>query len=330
MQPTTPGPKASRSADLAPEVAALLPEARATINRVARSFSLAARLLPPTIRGDVDLLYLALRSLDDLVDVEARAADEGGEGTGRAAARQRIASIETWVRDAANSPTERHNRGGAGGRELMIFADLARRHPLFPRDAVADFLAGMRADLSTPRIATEEEHRQYCYQVAGTVGRMMAAILGVWPGSERAADTAARALGEAMQRTNILRDIDEDLAAGRVYLSDEALRAAGLDPAATRGATSLLEGDRRALLRAQIARADAAYAAGMRGIQHLRHGGRSIAAAAVLYREILRQIERDGLGVRRPRRPVVGRARKARALIGAILFRDGSHGRHAG
>ena len=159
-------------------------------------------------------------------------------------------------------------------------------------------------------------------QVAGTVGRLMAAILGVSGGAEGEADRAARSLGVAMQRTNILRDIDEDLAAGRVYISDEALRAAGLDPSATRGARSLRDGDRRALLRDQIARADAAYEAGMGGIRFLRHGRRSIVAAALLYREILRQIERDGLGRRRPHRPVVGRARKGRLLIGALLRAD--------
>ena len=54
-----------------PRVAALLPEAQATINRVARSFALAARFLPREVRDDINLLYLALRRLDDLVDLEA-------------------------------------------------------------------------------------------------------------------------------------------------------------------------------------------------------------------------------------------------------------------
>ena len=58
-----------------PEVAALLPEARATVERVARSFSLAARLLPPDVRNDVDLLYWVLRTIDDLVDIEVESGD---------------------------------------------------------------------------------------------------------------------------------------------------------------------------------------------------------------------------------------------------------------
>jgi len=299
---------------LRPEIRALLPEARRTINRVARSFSLAARLLPSQIRNDVELLYLVLRTLDDLVDVDVRAG-----GSTRDAAERRIAAIEAWA-------TEKKIGASAGGtpevsRELLILDDLARRHPDLPRDAVRDFLAGMRADLTGPRIATDEEAAHYCYQVAGTVGRLMASMLGVAPGHEREADRAARTLGAAMQRTNILRDIDEDLTNGRVYLSAASLRAHSVDPTATSGTTSLRDADRGELLRDEIARADAEYDEGLNGIRYLTHGGRSIRAAALLYREILRQIERDGYGARRPHRPVVGRARKAALLARAVAGR---------
>jgi phytoene synthase len=177
----------------------------------------------------------------------------------------------------------------------------------------------MRADLAGPQIETDQDAAHYCYQVAGTVGRLMASMLGVVPGHEREADRAARALGAAMQRTNILRDIDEDLANGRVYLSAASLRAHNIDPAAASGSTSLRDADRGELLRDEIARADAEYDEGLNGIRYLTHGGRSIRAAALLYREILRQIERDGYGARRPHRPVVGRARKATLLARAAI-----------
>jgi phytoene synthase len=130
-----------------------------------------------------------------------------------------------------------------------------------------------------------------------------------------------------MQRTNILRDIDEDLANGRVYIARAALQRCGLDPAAEEGPTSLHDGDRRALLREEIARAEAEYVEGISGIRYLQHGGRSIRAAALLYREILRQIERDGLGARRPHRSVVGRARKALLLLQALISSGGSEAR---
>jgi phytoene synthase len=304
---------------LDPEVAALLPEARAVINRVARSFSLAARLLPRKVRNDVDLLYYVLRTIDDLIDVEVARGDVSREG-----AVVRLAAIEAWAR-SGNSADAPYSASGAQATppsiEIRILHDLARRHPNFPRDAIGDFSAGMRDDLAGPTMTTDDDLARYCYRVAGTVGRMMAALLGVKPGAERAADAAARALGSAMQRTNILRDIDEDLARGRIYLPATALRAAHINPAASAGAGSLLDSDRRALLRELIARADAEYDEGLAGIRYLAHGGRSIRAAALLYREILRQVERDGLGSRRPHRPVVGRARKVLLLARAVIGR---------
>lgn len=288
-----------------PRVAALLPEAQATINRVARSFALAARFLPRDVRDDINLLYLALRRLDDLVDLEAPSGSAQ-----RADAQQRLAAIRTWLSTGAVAD--------AGGDELAIFVDLQRRTPALPTDAIGAFLDGMESDLAGPVMASDADLDLYCYQVAGTVGRLMAALLGVRGGDDAQADRAARALGAAMQRTNILRDIDEDLANGRVYLPATALRRVGLDPAAASGPTSLRDGDRRALYMAEIARADAEYEVGVAGIRHLLNGGRSIRVAGHLYREILRQIERDGYGVRRPHRPVVGRVRKAAALVRAV------------
>lgn len=289
-----------------PRVAALLPEAQATINRVARSFALAARFLPRQVRDDINLLYLALRHLDDLVDLEAPTGS-----VGRDDAQQRLAAIRTWLSSGVID--------GADGDELAIFVDLQRRTPTLPTDAIGAFLDGMEGDLAGPTMESDADLDLYCYQVAGTVGRLMAALLGVRGAEEPQADCAARALGAAMQRTNILRDIDEDLANGRVYLPASALRRAGLDPAAASGPTSLRDGDRRALYLAEIARADADYEVGAAGIRHLENGGRSIRVAAHLYREILRQIERDGFGLRRPHRPVVGRARKAAAVVRAVM-----------
>ncbi|MEY3725707.1 MAG: hypothetical protein RI971_284 [Chloroflexota bacterium] len=288
-----------------PRVAALLPEAQATIDRVARSFALAARFLPRDVRNDINLLYLAFRRLDDLVDLEAPSGSAQ-----RADAQQRITAIRTWVDTGAvmDSP----------GDELAIFVDLQRRTPSLPIDAIGAFLDGMERDLAGPVIESDADLDLYCYQVAGTVGRLMAALLGVQTRDAAGADRAARALGAAMQRTNILRDVDEDLANGRVYIPAAALRRAGLDPAATNGPTSLRDGDRRALYRAEIAHADAEYEIGIAGIRYLQNGRRSIRVAAHLYREILRQIERDGFGARRPHRPVVGRLRKAAALLRAV------------
>jgi len=262
----------------------VLAEARATTRRVARTFAVACRLLPRELRDDVHLLYLVFRTLDDLVD----------DGEPEAAAR--VAAVEAWCAD-----------GTVDSREAGLLADLATRHPL-PRDAVGDFCAGMRDDLTGAPVRTEAQLDRYCYRVAGTVGVVMAEVLGVR--DRGVALPAAAALGMAMQRTNILRDIDEDLANGRVYLARETIDRSGC---------TLEPGCREALLRDQIARADALYERGVEGIPLLRSGRRAIGAAAAMYREILRQIEREGYGAQ-PGRAVVPRRRK---LLVAARARPG-------
>jgi len=264
--------------------AALLEEARGTTRRVARTFALACRLLPRELRDDVYLLYLVFRTLDDLVD----------DGDPQAAAR--IEAVEGWCAD-----------GITDSRETGLLDDLATRQPL-PRDAVRDFCAGMRDDLAGAAVSTEAQLDRYCYRVAGTVGVVMAEVLGM--SDREAALPAAAALGMAMQRTNIVRDIDEDLANGRTYLARETIVRCGC---------TLEPGCREALVRDQIARADALYERGVAGVPLLLGGRRAIASAAAMYREILRQIEREGYGAR-PGRAVVPRRRK---LLVAARARPG-------
>lgn len=252
----------------------LTDEARATTNRAARTFSLACRMLPRPVRDDVYLLYLVFRTLDDLVD------------DGMPEAAERVAAVADW---AAGRPT-------AQTREVRVLDDLATRHPL-PRTAIGEFCEGMRWDIEGRLLATEEELDAYCYRVAGTVGVVMASVLGTF--DEARARPAAAALGIAMQRTNILRDLDEDGAAGRSYLARETTDRFGAP----------LPGVRERLLRDQIAKADARYDEGLAGIALLREGQVAVRAAAWMYREILRQIERDGYGAQAGR-ATVGRRRK--------------------
>jgi phytoene synthase len=258
-----------------------LVEARATTHRVARTFSLACRLLPRGVRDDVYWLYFVFRTLDDLVDDR------------RPDAAARVAAVDRWARGLDGPRTQ----------EVEILTALAQRHAL-DRTALADFCAGMREDLAGPCFETEADVDRYCYRVAGTVGLVMASVLGTRRLDR--ARPAAVALGMAMQRTNILRDIDEDAADGRVYLAREAIeRHGGPEP-----------GRRRALLRDQIARADELYERGFAGIGELRQGRRAIAAAGAMYRELLRELERTGYGAR-PGRAVVPRSRKLRVAAGA-------------
>ncbi len=163
---------------------ALLEEARATHRAIGRTFWLASRLLARDIRDDVHLLYLVLRTLDDVVDERRAEADEV------------VGAVESWARG-----------GAATSREARILEAIEARHGI-ERSVVDDFCAGMRDDLSRRIIQTEADLDEYCYRVAGTVGLLMTSLLG--SDDPAAARRPAIALGQAMQRTNILRDIDED------------------------------------------------------------------------------------------------------------------------
>jgi phytoene synthase len=249
------------------------------------TFAPAMRLLPGQTRTDVRTLYGVLRTIDDLVDEDDPRASK------------RVESLERWTRGwAPDSP------------EARSLQELASRHPL-PREQLFEFCRGMRHDISRATIADDADFDRYCQQAGGSVGIVLAVLLGAAGPTEEDAKQGMAALGRAMQVTNILRDIDEDLAARRVYISQTAIERFGF-PA---------PGAREELLRDHIARADALYEEGLPAIALLARGREAMALSAALYREILREIERQGFG-REPGRVVVPVWRR-RVLIGEHRMR---------
>ncbi|MHB1538878.1 MAG: squalene/phytoene synthase family protein [Solirubrobacteraceae bacterium] len=247
------------------------------------TFAPSLALLPRAARADVECFYGVLRTIDDLVD------EDDPDAAGR------VAALERWA--GGGAPGD-----GSGSPEARALEQLDARRPL-PRARLLDFCAGMRHDLRRAAIETDRDFDRYCHQAGGSVGIVLAHLLGadgIDPGGAGAAqplrevEWRMEALGRAMQVTNIARDIDEDLAQGRLYVPASMIERHGF-PA---------PGAREDLLRELIARADALYEQGERAIPLLRDGRRAMALAAALYREILRQIERDGLG-RSPGRAVV-------------------------
>src|SRR3954467_8783348 len=109
---------------------ALVDEARATTRSVARTFSLACRLLPRSVRDDVYLLYLVFRTLDDLVDEHRPEAEE------------RVAAVAAWAEGAPGPVT----------REVDVLERLATRHPL-PPEALSGVSAGRRQGLPRREVA---------------------------------------------------------------------------------------------------------------------------------------------------------------------------------
>jgi len=251
------------------------------------TFAPGLRLLPGGARQDVERLYLVLRTLDDLADEDDPRASE------------RVHAVECWARDRRADTA----RTGAlleidlpDTPETRALSEIERRHPL-ARAAVLQFCEGMRHDIARETVDTDEDFTRYCQQAGGSVGILLTNVLGVAGTSaetKREAETKMATLGRAMQVTNILRDIDEDLSHDRVYIPRAIIERFGF-PA---------PGARKALLRELIAEADALYEQGLGAIPLLRCGRRAMALSAALYREILRQIEREGFGVN-PGRVVV-------------------------
>ncbi len=196
------------------------------------SFYNAMRILPRAQRQAMFEIYAFCRQVDDI-------ADSSGPR------RERREELDRWRADIdalhAGTPVPR-TRG--------LLAPV-RRFGLRREDfhAVIDGMEmGVVADIRAPDEATLEA---YCDRVASAVGRLSVRVFGM---DDRDGIALAHHLGRALQLTNILRDLDEDAAFGRLYLPAEALRAAGIvaaDPATVLTSPALGEACARVIERAR-------------------------------------------------------------------------------
>jgi phytoene synthase len=174
----------------------------AVLRRSGSSFTHAFRLLGPDRRAALDAVYAFCRFVDDVAD---------GLEPGR---RDPAALLAHWrdELDRVYAGTPAHPIG-------IALADAVHRFAL-PRRPFADLIRGVEMDLSRHRYRTFDELEAYCELVASTVGVLCVQIFGHrHPG----AIAYARDLGVAFQLTNILRDVREDAARGRLYLPLEDL-----------------------------------------------------------------------------------------------------------
>lgn len=264
------------------------------IKSKAHSFYFSSRFLPPERRDDVYALYAFCRTVDDIADVP-------GDG---ASATARLAEWKGWLRAGAPPHPD----------DPITYAlgHTVRRYDL-PLTPLLDLLDGVRDDLQPRHLPDAAALDHYCYCVAGTVGIVMAALLGA---NNPAALRPACDLGIAMQLTNVLRDVGEDLERGRIYLPASDMARHGY------GRSDLERGvvDDRfvALMSQHIARARDYYARGMHGIALLPPESRfPIALAAHTYAGILNRIERAEFDVF-TRRAHTGRRDKL--LLAARLY----------
>lgn len=255
-----------------------------------RTFYLASGLLPEEKKRAARALYAFCRITDNLVDAPTSG--------------NREAQLARW-RDLAMNDDPPHDEPVA-----RAWADARARFHI-PAGYAQQLIDGVAQDLQKTRYANFDELAGYSYGVASTVGLMAMHIIGFQ--GEDAIPYAIR-LGVALQVTNILRDVGDDWANGRVYLPQDELAAFGLsehDLAAGR-----TDARWQAFMAFQIARARHLYTQAMPGIGYLNEDGRfAIAAAGDLYRAILVDIENHNCDVFR-RRAHVTTAGKLKMLPG--------------
>jgi len=181
-----------------------VPEARVTAS--GSSFYLAMRLMPPEQRQAMFEIYSFCRAVDDI-------ADNGGPREAH------LIQLQRWRHDVDAI------YAGAGPPRLHALAEAIRAFNLRREDFLA-VIDGMEMDVIAPIRAPDWATLDlYCDRVASAVGRLCVRVFGM---ADAQGVALAHHLGRALQLTNILRDIDEDAAVGRLYLPQEALRAAGI------------------------------------------------------------------------------------------------------
>jgi len=259
----------------------VLPAARASLQTHARSFRIAARLLRAEDADDAAICYALCREADDLVD-EAASPEEARTG---------IAELRNEL------------LGRGRPRPLIVaFYRMALRRGV-PVQAMWTLVDTIAADADPVRVRDDAGLLRYAYGVAGTVGLMMAGLLGARSARARA---SAIDLGIGMQLTNIARDVAEDAARDRVYLPASRLRAVGVDPDALVAGTA----HPRAVMSVAADLVDLAepyYASALDGLRDLPLRGRfAVAVAAALYRAIGRKVVQRGAGALQ-RRTTLGR-----------------------
>ena len=241
-----------------------------------KTFYLGSQLFAPPERAAVWAVYAACRAGDDIVD-------EAGAGDPEHDLREWRGRIDAaFAGQPADDPIS------------TALAWAAGRYAI-PHSAFAELHEGLSMDLRGHEYLDMDDLLLYCRRVAGVVGFMVAPISGYRGGAATLND--ALQLGQAMQLTNILRDVGEDLTRGRVYLPQSLLDEYGLSRAALErwGQGEPLSPAYRALMTHLGGLARAWYAAGRAGIPQLDgRGPLAVLTAARAYEGILDDLERAG------------------------------------
>jgi phytoene synthase len=227
-----------------------LSAAYATCERIvgsqAKNFSYGIRLLPGPKRRALSAIYAFARRVDDI-------------GDGSLPHEQKLAGLAETRRQAE------HPERFPEDPVLVALADTARRYPI-DLGAFGELVDGCELDQAGTAYQTWDELAVYCRDVAGSIGRLSLGVFNppALRSDPKPTEELADKLGLALQLTNILRDVREDLRDGRVYLPQQTLDEHGCTLRLLPDGTLDPQGGRLAeVIRYEARRAEALYAEGL-------------------------------------------------------------------
>ncbi|MCA9836279.1 MAG: phytoene/squalene synthase family protein [Trueperaceae bacterium] len=253
-------------------------EAIAYCNKITKehssTFYLGSRLFGPQERKAVAVVYAVCRSGDDAVDEVS-------------SAQMSAANLSIWWRHIENAYAQTPDPN----EPLELGLAWVLENYDVPRAAFEELYLGLASDISGQCIQTMDELMLYCRRVAGVIGLLISPIAG-YRGGEATLEHAL-ALGNAMQLTNILRDVGEDLSRNRCYLPKERLEYYKIDlDALRRGEVSE---NYIALLEELSDLAHKLYRSGWQGIPKLKGvAATAVGVAALNYEGILHKLRQNG------------------------------------
>lgn len=268
---------------MSPELEASYTYCRRLARRAAGNFYRGMRLTPEPKRSSIFAIYAWMRTADDLAD---------GPGAGP----DRAEVIDSFRQETVAAIDPAAPQPGPGGLWLAL-RDTVDTYGI-PVGHLHAMLDGQVDDLGTVAVKDFGQLERYCYRVASVVGLTCVKVWG--DDGDPAVGGLAERRGVALQLTNVLRDVAEDAERGRVYLPADELARFGVSPDQLRAGPA--SADFLALMRFQIDRARAYYAASAGLEQHLTRDCRATSWAIMrTYRVLLERI------ARRPDRVLCGR-----------------------
>lgn len=255
-------------------------------------------LLPQKIRHAVWTLYAFLRLPDEIVDNPSH---------------DTIARFDAWQKEWNSVLSGKES--ATSNSVLVNFRNLMKEYSI-PEKYSHDFLFAMRQDLTQKCYATYEELEKYMHGSASVVGYIMCHIVG----HKEGAFPYARALAEAFQLTNFIRDIKSDYEErGRIYIPEEDMRRFGVTEQHI--ARGIVDDAWKSLMSFEIERTRVLYKKGVSGIPYLDEQGRkAVYASALIYKDILDKIESNHYDIF-SQRIVISPFRKIVLLFKALWYK---------